>query len=93
MSEEKPLTDEIDDAWLKRREDWCAANINKHNAAGYAAELMRTMCARIRADRKRIARLEKAINEAVNGMTYRMDTHDTHELIAELRAALEDKTK
>ena len=49
--------------------------------------------ARIRVDGKRIERLEKAINEAVNGMTYRMDAHDTHELIAELRAALEDKTK
>ena len=63
MSEENPPTDEIDDAWLKRRENWCAPLINKNTTAGYTAEMMFAMCARIRADGKRIERLEKAAKE------------------------------
>ena len=96
MSEEKPPTDEIDDAWLKRREDWCAANVNNHNAAGYAAELMSAMCARIRADGKRIVSLEKVITEA-NELVRKFHPYSEigHELykLQRVLAALEDKTK
>ena len=97
MSEEKPPTDEIDDAWLKRREDWCAALINKNTAAGYMAELMCTMCSRIRADGKRIEELKTALElafaiiedaESDLGQTIGLDA--SKRLIT---AALEDKTR
>ena len=83
MSEEKPH--EIDDAWLKRREDWCAAFINKNTTARYAAELMLAMCVRIRADGKRMAKIEKAARSILDLTLYVEDAREHEEWVLRWR--------